>query len=309
MADPPEREVGKETSRVGGNQDHEVASEGEDVADPPEGEVGERSSQDGGYQVQVQDGKKKASSPEAGQARLSQLRKRMETEKLRVIRYLDNKKEGKKEWELLAPDGWMDWWKMINLEEEKLSKRRKKLQQAGKAKKTFEEQVLPNQALVGWRGWWSRMEAESRKDGKERKRVDDLIKAKEGMQPIETYFKCLKSKMESGGKVNTGIFSSLSSGQVSSPKRKFIFKTSSVEPSPGKKRKLNFTENLSFWRTMEGGGDMHSQLGPTNSAVRNILQTKITHEQNDLEVVIGWGSPGRDRGLMQTKTQTNGDEP
>ena len=131
------------------------------------------------------------------------------------------------------------------------------------------------------------MEAESRKDGKERKRVDDLIKAKEGMQPIETYFKCLKSKMESGGKVNTGIFSSLSSGQVSSPKRKFIFKTSSVEPSPGKKRILNFTENLSFWRIMEGGGDMHSQLGPTNSALRNILQTKITHEQNDLEVVIG----------------------
>jgi hypothetical protein len=79
------------------------------VADPPEGEVGERSSQEGGYQVQVQDGKKKALSPEAGQARLSQLRTRMETEKLRVIRYLDNKKEGKKELEILVPDGWMDW--------------------------------------------------------------------------------------------------------------------------------------------------------------------------------------------------------
>ena len=75
---------------------------------------------------------------------------------------------------------------MINLEKEKPSKRRKKLQQAGKAKKTLEEQVLPNQALVGWRGWWSRMEAESSKDGKERKRVDDLIKKKEGLQPIET---------------------------------------------------------------------------------------------------------------------------
>ena len=71
----------------------------------------------------------------------------MEIDKLRVIRYLDNKTEGKKELELFVPDGWMDWWKMINLEEEKLSKRRKKLQQAGKAKKTFKDQVLPNQVL------------------------------------------------------------------------------------------------------------------------------------------------------------------
>ena len=61
----------------------------------------------------------------------------MEIEKLRVIRYLYNKTEGNTELELLVPDGWMDLWKMINLEKEKLSKRRKKLQQAGKAKKIY----------------------------------------------------------------------------------------------------------------------------------------------------------------------------
>ena len=54
------------------------------------------------------DSKRKISSSEAGKARLSELMKRMEIEKLRVIRYLDNKKEGKKELELFVPDGWMD---------------------------------------------------------------------------------------------------------------------------------------------------------------------------------------------------------
>ena len=86
------------------------------------------------------------------------------------------------------------------------------------------------------------MEAESRKDGKERKKVDAMNKTTKRMQPIEKYFKSLRSKIESGGKVKTGILSS--SSPISSPKRKLLSTTSSGEPSPGKKRKLNFTENL-----------------------------------------------------------------
>jgi hypothetical protein len=100
------------------------------------------------------------------------------------------------------------------------------------------------------------MEAESRKDGKEKKKLEALNKAKERMQPIETYFKSLKTKIESSGNIRSGIFSS---SQTSSPKRKLLHSSSSfIDPSPGKKRKLNFRENLSFWRTLEGGGDTHS---------------------------------------------------
>ena len=61
--------------------------------------------------------------------------------------------------------------------------KKERLQQAGKAKRTFKDQIL-----VGWRGWWNRMEVESRKDGKEKKRLDVLNKAQERMQTIETYF-------------------------------------------------------------------------------------------------------------------------
>ena len=95
------------------------------MADPPEGEVGEGSSREGEKQVQrvdqvqVQDGKNETSSySEAGKARLSELRKRMEIEKLGVIKYLENKKEGKKGLELFIPDGWMEWWRRINLDVE-----------------------------------------------------------------------------------------------------------------------------------------------------------------------------------------------
>ena len=49
--------------------------------------------------------------------------------------------------ELFIPDGWIDWWRMVNLEEEKLSKKRR-LQPAGQAKRTFNDRVLPNKALV-----------------------------------------------------------------------------------------------------------------------------------------------------------------
>ena len=55
------------------------------------------------------------------------------------------------------------WWKMVNSEADKLSKKRR-LQQAGQARKIFEDRILPNQALVGWRGWWSRMRPEPLKD-------------------------------------------------------------------------------------------------------------------------------------------------
>jgi hypothetical protein len=88
------------------------------------------------------------------------------------------------------------------------------------------------------------MEAESRKDGKEKKKLEALHKAKERMQPIETYFKNLKTKIESSGN-RSRIFSS---SQTSSPKRKLLHSSSSfMEPSPGKKRKLNFIEHLPFW--------------------------------------------------------------
>ena len=74
----------------------------EDVADPPEREVGKGSSREGGDQVQ--DSKRKTSYPEAAQARLSELRKRMEIKKIKS----DNKRESRKEVEFFIPDGWMD---------------------------------------------------------------------------------------------------------------------------------------------------------------------------------------------------------
>ena len=129
------------------------------------------------------------------------------------------------------------------------------------------------------------------------------------MQPIETYFKSLKTKMESSGNIRSGIFSS---SQTSSPKRKLLLSTSFIEPSPGKKRKLNFKKNLSFWQTLEGvEGDMHSQHGPTNTAVQKNYLAKISHtnKQNDREVVIGRDGPGGNRGLSGRKLLTGGGFP
>ena len=313
MADPPEREVGRKTSREEGFQVPGVVSEGVDMADPPEREVGKGSSQEEEEQVQkvdqAQDGKKEtSSSPEAGKARLRELRKRMESERLAVIKYLENKKKENKRLEPFIPDGWMEWWKGINFDEENQIKKEKKLQQAGRAKKTFQELVLPNQALVGWRGWWNRMEAESRKDGKEKMKLEVLNKAKERMKPLETYFKNLKTKMESSGNIRSGIFSS---SQTSSPKRKLLTSSSFIEPSPGKKRKLNFRENLSFWQTLEGEGDTHSKHGPTNTAVRKNFEAKISHtnKHHDLEVVIGQDGPGGNRGLSGRKLLPGGGLP
>jgi hypothetical protein len=110
----------------------------------------------------------------------------MESERLDVIKYLENKKREIKRLEPFIPDGWMEWWKRINFDEENQIKKEKKRQM-----KNFQELVLPNQASVGWRGWWNRMEAESRKDGKKKKKLEALNKAKERMIPIETYFKNL----------------------------------------------------------------------------------------------------------------------
>ena len=58
--------------------------------------------------------------------------------------------------------------------------------------------------------------------------------------------------------------------EVSLTKRKLsnLSDIHTVEASPGKIRKLNFTQNLSFWRKLEGRGDTLSQTGQTNSAVR-----------------------------------------
>ena len=81
------------------------------------------------------------------------------------------------------------------------------------------------------------------------------------MQPIESYFRNLKTKIESSGNITSGIFSSL---QTSSPKRKLLLSTSFVEPSPGKKRKLNFKENLSFWQTVKRRGGGHAQPALAN---------------------------------------------
>jgi hypothetical protein len=90
------------------------------------------------------------------------------------------------------------------------------------------------------------------------------------------------------------------------PKRKLLPSSSFIEPSPGKRRKLNFRENLSFWQTLEG--DTHSQHGPTNATERKNYQAKITRtlEQNNLEVVIGRDSPRGDQGLSGRKLLTGG---
>jgi hypothetical protein len=63
---------------------------------------------------------------------------------------------------------------------------------------------------------------------------------------------------------------------------------------------------------LEGGGDTHSQHGPTNTAVQNNnLEAKISHtnKQHDLEVVIGRDGPGGNRGLSGRKLLPGGSFP
>ena len=66
---------------------------------------------------------------------------------------------------------------------------------------------------------------------------------------------------------------------------------SEVGPSPGKKRKLNFAENLIFWKIIEG--NTCSQNGPTISAASDkYLQQKQEQKQDNLKVVMGRDDPG-----------------
>ena len=296
VADPPEREVGASPSLEGGSQVQGACLEGKDVADPPVREVGIISSHEG--EVQVQEVVK------TGQARLMDLRKRMKRESQFIIRYMDNRKKAEV-WKVepFIPAGWTDWWRKVNLEEEKQLRKDLRVQQAGVAKEKYTERTIPNIALVGWRGWWNRMEAESKREEKEKKKKEatqKAQKAQEKMKPLELYFRKLKHKLEpSGMENNTGIFSS---SENSSPKRKLPSSSSSiVKESPGKKQKLNFRENLSFWRTLEGVGGTHSQQGPANIAVWKISEQKAatqTNKQNNLEVVIWRDCPESETGLL-----------
>ena len=288
---------------------------GEDVADPPEGEVGREM---------------------AGSQKLASLRERMESEKSRVLEYLERKnshesdqiledieklwrqtEEGKRETgrrepDDLLPEGWTDWWKLIYHQFSR-AQRAEKITRARNMKKDYSERFLPNQLLLGWRGWWGRMEAESRKDLKDKQKMELKMKISR-MKPIESFFMRSSgaSSNSNGKKINSvQKFSSESDGQNCSPKRKLsnLSDMLSVGASPGKRRKVNFTQNLSFWRKIEGRGDTLSQMGPTNSAVRVKTSTYDGTNNTRREGVIGQNSPGGDIGLMQTKTQTNGDEP
>ena len=76
---------------------------------------------------------------------------------------------------------------------------------------------------------------------------------------------------------------------------------SSVGPSPGKKRKINFSENLYFWRKSEGRGDTHSKHRPTDSTLRKKFQD--AHKQHNREVISEQEGPGGDKGLTIAKPQ------
>ena len=294
-ADPPEREVGVSPSLLVHDQVQEVCLGRENVADPPAREVGSVSSQEGGNHHH--------GVVKTGQTKLIELRKRMEKERQSINRYMDNKKRAKI-WreEPILPTGWTDWWYMVNLEEEKQARRNLKVQKAGNTKKKYKDRVIPNLALVGWRSWWSRMEAEGRKEGKERRKKETIQKAqsaKERMIPIETYFRNLKTNLEPRGIESSSA--KFSSFEYSSPKRKLVSSSLSIsaEPSPSKRRKLNFRENLSFWRKIEGEGGIHSQNGVKISTVQKFSKDEThTSEQDNKDVVIWRENPGSEREIL-----------
>ena len=127
----------------------------------------------------------------------------------------------KRKLEALIHEGWNNWWRRINLEQEK-TLRAERLQEAGRRKKKYTERLLPNQILLGWRGWRSRMEASSRKEEKEKQKIEMKEKILR-MKPMETFFKRgLGSKTDSGdyGDIGINMFSSNSGGPVFSPKNK-----------------------------------------------------------------------------------------
>ena len=74
------------------------------MANPPEREVGKGSSREGWNHIQgeICDSERKISSSKTGKAILSESMKRMELERKKVIRYLDNQKESRKKL-----NGWM----------------------------------------------------------------------------------------------------------------------------------------------------------------------------------------------------------
>ena len=136
------------------------------------------------------------------------------------------------------------------------------------------------------------------------------------MKPIETFFLRGSGASSKSSEKKTNLVEKFSSsktdGQICSPKRKLsnLSDILTLGASPGKRRKVNFTQNLSFWRKQEGRGDTHSQAGPTNSAVRVEISTDDgMNKTMRQDGVIGQNSPGEDIGILQTKTQTNGDEP
>ena len=176
---------------------------GEDVADPPKMEVGREM---------------------AGSQKLASLRERMESEKSRVLEYLERKnshesdliledieklwrqtEEGKRETgrrepDDLLPEGWTNWWKLI-YHQFSQAQRAEKITRSGNKKKDFSERFLPNQLLLGWKGWWSRMGAESRRDLEEKQRMKLKMKISR-IKPIDIFLENFSSN-SSGQKINS----------------------------------------------------------------------------------------------------------
>ena len=86
--------------------------------------------------------------------------------------------------------------------------------------------------------------------------MSELKKKISRMKPKESFFMISSgaSSNSNGKKINSvQKFSSESDGQICSPKRKLsnLSDMLTVGASPGKRRKVNFTQNLSFWRKLE----------------------------------------------------------
>ena len=194
----------------------------------------------------------------------------MKEEKQRVIEYLDRKKETEnledigKFWRKMEEKvekkeaqtrrlenlemektliGWSSWWNKMELEAE-TENRKKKVER--KKKESFSTIKLPNQVLVGWKGWWDRVEADGKREGKKpeknnswsRNRSNRIMKD----HFIKKYFSEPKEEKPFNDESRTEKDLEevkLKGGQVT-PKRKFTFKTYSVE----KKAKITFPENI-----------------------------------------------------------------
>ena len=274
----------------------------DDVAGPPEREAGIEEID------QVEDmtnhPEEEVPSTERGRILLSQLRARMEAEKAEITNLMDTKKEediiqginilwkdpreGKpaklNHW---LPTGWKNWWQMIENEAE-TDARRSRLSRSKLKQEDFKERTMPNILLTGWRGWWARMQAEAMKDAK----MQDEIKDNKRMTD---YFKPGRISQGTPG----GRKKEAESGTCPSPgtpKRK----SSSLHmgESPFKRRKINFQNSLSFWKTVEGGGLSESCTVPTCIAVHDLppyIHGPIESiSDNDSKVVKWQNGPGGD---------------